>query len=503
MVRTGINKKRWLSSGFTILELAAVIVIIGILAAIISVSYVNITERARATQLQSDLEHASAQLEVYFVDHGEYPAVGSEFVANLTRSDGTEYTYVLDGDDYHLTATSTVDEDLAYNVDPDGAITEGEYVPFGYALVSAATFHTCALDYEGLAYCWGENSDGQLGDNSTTDSYVPVEVDMTGVLSGKTLSKIEGGFAYTCALASDSNAYCWGSGRLGTATTESHVPVAVSTSGVLSGKTISDISVGNAHTCVIASDSKAYCWGDNGYGQLGNGSTTTSNQAPVAVDTTGVLSGKSLVSISTGYSHTCAVDSLGAVYCWGRNLYGQLGNNSTTNSTVPVAVNMTGVLSGKTVSSVDTGSSSVCVIASDNKAYCWGDNGLGQLGNNSTTSSSVPVAVNTSGVLSGKSISLISVEGGHTCAITTDENTACWGSNYHSELGDNTTTNSSVPVTVSILDGHVASMINTGYDYTCLITTDDHLYHCWGYNDYGQLGNGSVTTGGGRVPLIF
>ena len=123
--------------------------------------------------------------------------------------------------------------------------------------------------------------------------------------------------------------------------TQSLVPVAVTTSGVLSGKTITQVTAGNSHTCALDTSGAAYCWGANGNGQLGINSTTRS-PVPVAVTTTGVLSGKKLTQITGGYGHTCALDSTGAAYCWGANGNGQLGNSSTTQSLVPVAVTTSG-----------------------------------------------------------------------------------------------------------------------------------------------------------------
>jgi alpha-tubulin suppressor-like RCC1 family protein len=251
---------------------------------------------------------------------------------------------------------------------------------------------SCGIGTDGNAYCKGNNKYGQLGDGTEISSTEIVAVYTEGVLYGKTIKQIMAGRSYACAIASDDKAYCWGangSGNLGNKSNwGSPYPVAVYTGGVLKGKTIKSISVGVGHTCAIASDDQAYCWGFNSYnGRLGNNSDKESNM-PVAVDTTGVLSGKTIKTISVGSGNTCAIASDDQAYCWGDGYYGLLGNNTKTFSWVPVAVYTGGALNGKTIKSIDTfplgelNTDHVCAIASDNNKYCWGhdENGLSTLG---------------------------------------------------------------------------------------------------------------------------
>ena len=225
-----------------------------------------------------------------------------------------------------------------------------------------------------------------------------------------------------------------------------------------------EVSVGNSHSCAIASNNQVYCWGDNTYGQLGNG-TTESSGSPVAVNMSGVLSGKTVLQVDAGGTHTCVLASDNQAYCWGSNTSGKLGNNSTTTALLPVAVTRTGVLSGKTIRQISAANQHTCAIASDNLAYCWGNNGTGRLGNNSTTSSSVPVAVNTSGVLSGKTIRYIATGNQHSCAIASDNLAYCWGYNGSGRLGNNSTTDSYVPVAVvntGAMSGNTFRYIDVG-----------------------------------------
>jgi Fibronectin type III domain/Regulator of chromosome condensation (RCC1) repeat/Putative Ig domain len=316
------------------------------------------------------------------------------------------------------------------------------------ASISAGFGNSCAIESSN-AYCWGYNANGQLLDGSTTSSSVPVAVDTSGVLAGKTLTQITGSAEATCALDSAGAAYCWGAnihGDLGDGSmTDSSVPVAVDTSGVLAGKTLTQITAGAFQTCALDSAGAAYCWGGNGSGQLGDGSTTDSS-VPVAVDTSGVLAGKTLTQITTGVGATCALDSAGAVYCWGDDSNGQLGDGSTASSSVPVAVDTSGALAGKKIAA---GWGATCALDSAGAAYCWGDNANGQLGDGSTASSSVPVAVDTSGVLAGKTLTQIAAGQAATCAVDSAGAVYCWGWNGDGGLGDGSTAaQSTVPVLV-------------------------------------------------------
>ena len=369
---------------------------------------------------------------------------------------------------------------------------------------SASFYHSCAIVLNGRAYCWGSGNSGKLGNGSTASSRVPVAVNTSGVLAGKTIKQISAGENHTCAIASDNRAYCWGSnknGQLGNGSTaNSNVPVAVNTSGVLVGKTIKQMSVEFSTSCVVASDNRAYCWGSNKNGQLGNGSTADS-RVPVAVNTSGVLVGKTIKEVTTGGFHTCALDTSSKMYCWGLNSSGRLGGGLTSIlSNVPVAVNMSGALAGKTIKQMSTGYSSTCAIASDNRAYCWGSGNNGQLGNGSTADSRVPVAVNTSGVLVGKTIKQILAGGDHGCVVASDDKMYCWGLNNNGELGNNSSVNSSVPVAVNtdgVLAGKTIRQMSAGFSSTCAVDSEYNIY-CWGYNDNGQLGNNS--TNNSRVP---
>jgi alpha-tubulin suppressor-like RCC1 family protein len=223
--------------------------------------------------------------------------------------------------------------------------------------------------------------------------------------------------------------------------------VAVVTSGALAGKAVTHVSAGYYDTCALDSAGAAYCWGYNGNGQLGHG-TTTNSSVPVAVVTSGALAGQTLTQLSASWYHTCAVDAAGAAFCWGDNSDGQLGDGSTTSSSVPVAVAVSGVLAGKTISNVTIGDYDTCAMDSAGLAYCWGDNTHGELGDDATIDSSVPVAVDTAGVLAGKTLTQVTAGIWHACALDTTGSVYCWGRSVSGELGDDSNSASSVPVLV-------------------------------------------------------
>ncbi|MFZ4621070.1 MAG: T9SS type A sorting domain-containing protein [Bacteroidota bacterium] len=358
--------------------------------------------------------------------------------------------------------------------------------------------HTMVLKDDATASGWGRNILGALGNANTTESTSPVSVVTSGVLSGKTLTKIAMGGHHTISLASDGAVYAWGyngSGQLGIAnTTSKNVPFAVSTSGVLSGKTITQIAAGNDHSIVLASDGTVYTMGENGYGDLGDSSQTNRN-VPVAVKTSGALNGKIITQIAGGFDHSLALASDGTVYGWGKNMSGQLGNGGGALYKMPEAVSTSGVLSGKTITQIAAGYNHSLLLASDGTMYTMGHNGYGQLGNASNTDSNVPVAVSTSGVLSGKTITKIAAGADFCIALASDGTVYTWGNNANGQLGDASNTTSNVPVAVStsgVLSGKTITQIGAGYSHAIALASNGSIF-VWGSNIFGQLGIGSHT----------
>jgi alpha-tubulin suppressor-like RCC1 family protein len=326
-----------------------------------------------------------------------------------------------------------------------------------FSAVSAGGYHSIAIGSNGKLYSWGDNTDGQLGDGTRTHRAKPVAVSPGAVRSGVTFSAVSAGTYHSIALGSDGKVYSWGgnaAGELGNGTTtNSSVPVAVAAGVVPSGVTFSAVSAGSNYSMALGSGGKAYSWGSNGSGQLGDGGVGDSS-VPVAVDMTGfrtgLPSGVTFRAVAAGGRHSIALGSDGKVYSWGYNYHGQLGTGDTHGGRYqPVAVVAGAVPSGVTFSAVSAGSDHSIALGSDGKVYSWGNNDTGQLGDGSANDSSVPVAVVAGAVPSGVTFSAVSAgNSSYSIALGSDGKLYSWGYNYYGQLGDGGVNNfsSSVPV---------------------------------------------------------
>ena len=357
------------------------------------------------------------------------------------------------------------------------SVITGAVGPGGFSAsrISAGTNYSCAITTGGAVKCWGGEVPVMLLNATFSISVTPVDV--AGLGSG--VAAISAGTYHACVVTTAGAAQCWGDntfGQLGNGTNTGATGTPVGVYGLGSG--VAAISAGYEHTCALTTGGAVKCWGDNTYGQLGNGTNTGASGTPVGVY--GLGSG--VAAISAGSDHTCALTSAGAVKCWGFNSIGQLGDGTTTSSNIPVAV--AGLGSG--VAAVAAGSTS-CALTTGGAVKCWGNN-PGDGTNGSTT----PVAV--AGLGSG--VAAIST-GDHACALTTGGAVRCWGHNGDGELGNGTTTDSLTPVGVVGLSSGVAA-IAAGSHHSCAVTTGGAA-KCWGGNPSGELGNG--TTVGSSTPV--
>ena len=341
--------------------------------------------------------------------------------------------------------------------------------------VSAGALHTCSILDDGSVSCWGENSNGQLGDGTRTGSSNPQKASMP---LGRSAIEISTGSYHTCALMDDSSVRCWGSnefGQLGDGTTiEKTTPVSVDLGH---GALAVGISSGEAHSCAVLENGTAMCWGENSNGQLGDG-TRANRNSPVEVFTGGIL----VNHISAGSYHTCAILEDRSAKCWGDNWHGQLGDGSTVDRLRPRDVAIPG---DSDVVSLDAGPFHTCSGLNDGSLYCWGFNGFGQLGVGDTVKSPLPanVAIDASQTGADVQTGLF-----HSCALYDSGEVACWGDNSVGQLGDGTLDSQILPNLVSLPTS--ALSISVGQRHTCAIL-DDASLECWGLNSLGQLGDGT------------
>ncbi len=350
--------------------------------------------------------------------------------------------------------------------------------------VSLGGYHTCALSDAGTVRCWGWNAFGQVGDGTRTDRYSPVGVE--GLGGG--VAAVTAGYRHACALTTTGGVKCWGdngTGQLGDGTTTGRT-TRVDVVGLGGG--VSEIAAGQFSTCALTDTGAVKCWGLNGDGQLGDG-TTIDRRNPVNV----IGLGSGVVGIAAGGEHACAVLASGSVRCWGENSYGQLGDGTTTNRSTPVSVPAL----PEGAAAVVAGESHTCVRTRANGAKRWGWNSHGELGDGTVARRTTPVDVaglasNVAGLTAGDD---------HTCAVVVagGPRVQCWGANYEGELGDGSTTNRSTPSDVVGL-GMAAIGVGAGRDHTCAFTTSGRVV-CWGRNDEGQLGDGTTHTRSVPAPV--
>lgn len=353
----------------------------------------------------------------------------------------------------------------------------------GLTSVSAGDRSTCAREASGKVYCWGSNTQGELGIGSTSP---PFTFRPGPVLTPQTFRIVTAGFGQACGLTNADVGYCWGrndDGRVGDGTTtNATTPVHAFNARAFANGLLGD------HTCAIDLDTgRAFCWGHNDFGQLGTGvADANAHTLPEAIATAGPVP-TTWSTLSVGSSHTCGTSGTDT-WCWGRNDDGRLGDGTTT-----MRLTSTLVQGGLTFDSVSAGMLHNCALTRDGQAYCWGQNGNGQLGTGAEgVFKTVPVPV-----AGGLTFSTISAGGNHTCAVSTNGNTYCWGVNQFGELGDGTNTNRPSPTLVS--GGLGFESVSAGGLHTCGRTKVTGIVYCWGNNGQGQLGN--ATTTNSNVPV--
>lgn len=291
--------------------------------------------------------------------------------------------------------------------------------------------------------------------------------------------QVVAGVIHSCGILTDGTAYCWGNndfGQLGDGSYKTRVwPVPV-----VGSVRFTTLAAGAGHTCGIATTGLAYCWGLNLNGQLGD-QTHTDRATPAPVE-----SNLTFVTLSAGGAYTCGTTAEGTAYCWGWDQFSQLGDGATADQSTPKPV-----LGGLKFASINGNAFHTCGVALAGAAYCWGKNDYGQLGTGTLTDSPIPAAV------SG-GVSFVSVEAGyyHSCGVATDGTGSCWGRNHAGQLGVGDSLGSQdQPVPVTVAGDLHWSMISSGAYFTCGVEAGGSgAAYCWGTNQSGQLGASSATS---------
>ena len=325
-------------------------------------------------------------------------------------------------------------------------LNEGENV----LALSLGAMNSSALTTEGRLFIWGANFWAQLGDGTRIDSLIPKDI-------------------------------------------TSHFDLDV-------GEKIISASLATIHSSVLTSEGRVFTWGDNRNGQLGDG-TTTNSSTPKDITSHFYLGvGETIITISSGYAHSLAITSEGRVFTWGFNIYGQLGDGTTENSSTPKDItNQFGLGVGETIISINLGDMHSSALTSIGRVFTWGDNNMRQLGDGTYIDSSTPVEITSQFSLNiEETIKSVSLGRYHSSSITSEGRIFTWGFNMKGQLGDGTTENSSTPIDItSQFDlgvGETIISINLGEMHSSVITSEGRIF-TWGQNDSGQLGNGTYSSG--------
>lgn len=375
-----------------------------------------------------------------------------------------------------------------------------------FASVAAGERHTCALTVRGQAWCWGENVAGGLGDGTTTNRLAP-----TQTVTTVRFTKLSANNQFTCGLGTDARAYCWGrnyAGQLGTGdTTTQTTPAAVA--GNLS---FVDIGTGEASACGLTSAGEAWCWGSNQFDQLGGGAspqTCRTLAGTFACSTTPVRAAGSMTftKFDVGFWNVCGLVSNGQSWCWGNGELLPFGSGVASN--VVTATPLLGA-NGMVFSSIYQSAVEGCGLDATGKAWCWGINVFGGVGDGTTTVRSSPVPVAGNLTFSGLALKDANNTDATACGITSGGDAYCWGSDIAQELGApapnvcQPSPNNSGPCglqPVHLSGPQLYVQISIGDSHACGVTTTQAVY-CWGTNTSGQLGNGTTNPSAAPTPTL-
>ena len=508
---------------FTLIELIIVIVVIGILAGMALPKFIGVTKDAKVSAMDQDLDVLEKAVQLYESDNdGLEPFLkdgsGNYAKVSVTRQtlkdtldaigDDESSVYTLDMDSLkpylqRLKYTDSTTDTYLYSIKTSVAINkQGKIDSSGIThhilngLSNIATKPKITLmnnsSYSrtpfvmidnGELYGCGNNYSGQIGDNTTTTSKVPINITQ---LSNVTFTQVAGGANHSMAIGSDGELYIWGkndNGELGDGTTaKSLVPKEIT---LPNGVKPVQISAGSNHSMGIGSDGELYTWGYNYSGQIGD-NTTQNKLTPTKITLSIGVKPKQIIC---GGSHSMAIGDDGELYAWGKNDYGQLGDGTTTKKIIPTKITLS---IGVKPKQIVCGGEFSMAIGDDGNLYTWGSDNFGQLGNgtsdynthNTPIKISLPNGVKPKQIASGYYYSM---------TIGDDGNLYTWGNNLFGQIGDGTFDNRvTSPKRITFLNDVKPKQIACGYGHSMAIG-DDNNYYIWGDNTYGQYGDGSYT----------
>ncbi len=409
---------------------------------------------------------------------------------------------------------------------------EAPGAPLAARSISSGAEHSCAILPSGRVKCWGRNTAGQLGQDST-DTLGDSAGEMAALPpvnlgAGRTATAIATGsmgtYTHTCALLDNATVKCWGQnsqGQLG----QGHFQrigdqpgemAALPAVDLGAGRTATAIATGEQHTCAILDNGTVKCWGANGDGQLGQDNTASRGGSPgevAALPPVNLGAGRTATAIAAGAADTCAILDNGTVKCWGNGYGGKLGQGNT-NHVGDAAGEMAALApidlgAGRTATAITASLSHTCAILDNGTVKCWGFGTYGGLGQDSTTDigdqPGEMAALPPVNLGAGRTATGISAGGGYTCALLDNASVKCWGSGPNGQLGqDSTATLGDQTGEMAALNpvnlgaGRTATAVTTGSVHTCARLDDDST-KCWGFNATGQLGQGSTVSLGDQA----
>ncbi|MDA8610547.1 putative Ig domain-containing protein, partial [Euryarchaeota archaeon] len=399
---------------------------------------------------------------------------------------GLNWTLTPSAEGALITRNSSIASDITW---------EWDYDPLEAQNLSLVTgeWNTCALDSNQNVFCWGRNGNGQIGNGQTgtaacgTSGHKCKDIPTATNDLGSDVISLAFGYQHACGLLDTGAVKCWGrnnAGQLGTSGGDKDTPQTINLG---SGRTATSIYAGGHYTCAILDDTSVKCWGQNTDGQLGIGSDSNTN-TPTTINTLG--SGRTAVSLATAMSTVCALLDDGSVKCWGDDAYGQLGNGGTNIDLESPPASAINLGTGRTAKAITGGEFHFCAILDDDSIKCWGNGFNGKLGTGTTSHRSTPTTT-TGSFSTGRYAVAIDAGYDHTCVILDNGQLTCWGSDSDGQLGNGATTGTKSSLqssTVSLGTGRTAISLSAGGEHTCA-QLDNGQLKCWGNRGDGQVGD--------------